>query len=96
MTRVKSSITLFASLLLLSLISARAADQKNTSAKEDQLSGTVHSIDQDTSPLERTVDRMITVFEIRRGRISGRHRKGCRSARVQPYTLTEMLRFRPF
>jgi hypothetical protein len=37
-TRVKRSITLFAGLLLLlSLIVARAADQKNTLAKEDQL-----------------------------------------------------------
>jgi hypothetical protein len=51
-TRVKSSITLFAGLLLLlSLIVARAADQKETSAKEDQLSGTVHSIDQDASSI---------------------------------------------
>ena len=52
MTRVKSSITLLGGpLLLLSLIVARAVDQKNTSAKEDQLSGTVHSIDQDTSSI---------------------------------------------
>ena len=51
MTRVKSSITLFAGLLLLLfLIIARPAD-KNTSAKENQLSGTVHSIDQDTSSI---------------------------------------------
>jgi hypothetical protein len=51
-TRVKSSITLFAGLLLLlSLIVARAADQKRTSAKENELSGTVHSIDQDTSSI---------------------------------------------
>jgi len=50
-TRVKSSITLFAGLLLLlSLIAARAAD-KNTSAREDQLSGTVHSIDRDASSI---------------------------------------------
>ena len=52
MTRVKSSITLLGGLLLLlSLIVARAADQKETSAKEDQLSGTVHSIDQDASSI---------------------------------------------
>ena len=52
MTRVKSSITLLGGLLLLlSLIVARAVDQKNTSAKEDQLSGTVHSIDQDASSI---------------------------------------------
>jgi hypothetical protein len=51
-TRVKSSITLLASLvLLLSLIVARAADQKETSSRENQLSGTVHSIDQDTSSI---------------------------------------------
>jgi hypothetical protein len=30
---------------------ARAADQKRTSAKEDQLNGTVHSIDQDTASI---------------------------------------------
>ena len=52
MTRVKSSITLFAGLLLLlSLMVARAVDQKSTSAREDELSGTVHSIDQDTSSI---------------------------------------------
>jgi hypothetical protein len=51
-TRVKSSITLLASLLLLlSLIAAHAADEKNISAKEDQLSGTLHSIDQDASSI---------------------------------------------
>ena len=52
MTRVQSSITLFAGLLLLpSLTVARVADQKETSTKEDQLSGTVHSIDQDASSI---------------------------------------------
>jgi hypothetical protein len=50
-TRIKHSITLLACLLLLlPLMAAHAAD-KNTSAKEDQLSGTVHSIDQDASSI---------------------------------------------
>ena len=51
--RMKSSIALFAGVfLLLSLaVMASAEDQKKTSAKVDRLSGTVHSIDKDTSSI---------------------------------------------
>ena len=51
MKRVQSSITLFAALLLLLSLLALTTEQKETSAKEDQLSGTIHSIDQDASSI---------------------------------------------
>src|SRR5215469_2205156 len=47
--RMKISIMLFAGVFLLTSLKVRASpeDEKKTLAKEDQLSGTVHSVDKD-------------------------------------------------
>ncbi len=51
--RMKCLIAWFAGLFLILTLAliASAQDQKKTSAKEDRLSGTVHTIDKDTSSI---------------------------------------------
>jgi hypothetical protein len=51
--RMKCLIAWFAGLFLLLILAvvASAQDQKKTSTKEDRLSGTVHTIDKDTSSI---------------------------------------------
>ena len=50
---MKDLISLLAGVFLLLSLAAMASaeDQKNTSTKEDRLSGTVHAIDKDTSSI---------------------------------------------
>jgi hypothetical protein len=51
--RITGSIAWFAGVFLFLTLAgvASAQDQKKTSAKEDRLSGTVHTIDKDTSSI---------------------------------------------
>ena len=49
--RMKYLIAWFATVLLILTVIASAQDQKKASTKEDRLSGTVHTIDKDTSSI---------------------------------------------